>query len=248
MNPYLEQEDVWQGFHNRMIPAISDALSPQVDPYYIVDIEEQIYIHEPTSQQRVLAGRADVGVSQGKMSSGEVAANVGVLEAPERVLIPAVVDMEKHTFLEIRDRMNHQLITVIEVLSPTNKRAGADRQQYLSKRLTIMRSQAHFVEIDLLRGWQRMPSEKASVCDYCLLVSRVEDRPHAGFWPVGLRERLPTIPIPLRSPHVDAHLDLQEVLHGVYDRAHYKSYIYDGTPTPPLTAEDRVWAVSLVGK
>ena len=50
MNPYLEQEDVWQDFHDRMLPAISDALTPQVRPGYIVKIEEHIFIHEPDGE------------------------------------------------------------------------------------------------------------------------------------------------------------------------------------------------------
>ena len=29
------------------------------------------------------------------------------------------------------------------------------------------------------------------LCDYCAVVSRVEERPRAGIWPIHLRERLP---------------------------------------------------------
>ncbi len=213
MNPYLEQEHVWQDFHDTMIPMIRERLSPQVSPNYLVKIEEHIYIHEPAAEQRIRA---------------------------------ADVEIEHETFLEIRDRDDNELITVIELLSPTNKKAGPDRDQFLSKRLHILRSSAHYVEIDLLRGWQRMPCEQASSCDYCVLVSRVEGRPQAGFWPVRLRDKLPKIPIPLRPPHADAYLDLQEVLHGVYDRAYYKDYIYKGKPTPALSASDGVWADSVL--
>jgi Protein of unknown function (DUF4058) len=68
-------------------------------------------------------------------------------------------DLEGIPFLEIRDRENRELITVIELLSPSNKRPGPDREQYLAKRREYLHSSAHLVEIDLLRGWKPMPAE-----------------------------------------------------------------------------------------
>ena len=56
-----------------------------------------------------------------------------------------------------------------------------------------------------------------------------------------LRERLPEIKIPLRGEDV-ARLDLQEVLHRIYDAAGYAYYIYTGEPEPLLSAEDAAWA------
>jgi len=49
---------------------------------------------------------------------------------------------------------------------------------------------------------------------------------------------LPVIPIPLQDPHPDAELDLQAVLHRVYDVAYYRDSIYDGSPWPPLSDAD----------
>jgi hypothetical protein len=73
-------------------------------------------------------------------------------------------------------------------------------------------------------------------------VSRFERRPKAGFWPIGLRDRLPEIPIPLRHGDADARLDLQQVLHRIYDAAGYEYHIYTGPPEPPLSADDAAWA------
>ena len=58
------------------------------------------------------------------------------------------LEREKHIFLEIRDRKNREVITVVELLSPTNKRVGSRREQYLGKREEILDSKAHFIEID----------------------------------------------------------------------------------------------------
>ncbi len=136
--------------------------------------------------------------------------------------------------------------TVIEVLSPANKYKGADRDQYVSKRLQILASPAHLVEIDLLRGGPRLPAEDMPECDYCVLVRRRERHPDLGVWPIRLREPLPEIPIPLRAPDPDARVALQPLLHRVYDAARYRTYIYHGQPSPRLSAEDAAWAAQIL--
>ena len=44
MNPYLEQEDAWHDFHERFLPLVAERIAAQVDPRYIVKIDEHIYI------------------------------------------------------------------------------------------------------------------------------------------------------------------------------------------------------------
>jgi hypothetical protein len=143
-----------------------------VRPRYVVRIDEQVYIHELSAEARQLLGRGD------------------------QVRLPAV-DVERQSFLEIRDRASRELVTVLELLSPSNKYAGPDRDQYLAKRSQLLVSRAHFVEIDLSRGGPRLPLENLPACDYYALVGRVEERFSAGLWPARLRERLPVIPIRL---------------------------------------------------
>jgi hypothetical protein len=159
--------------------------------------------------------------------------------------VPAV-DVETLSFLEIRDRDRHELISVVELLSPTNKYAGPDREQYLAKARQLQQSWVHFVEIDLLRGGPRMPWLELPECDYCVVVGRVERRPRAGFWPIRLRERLPEIPIPLRGGDADARLDLQQMLHRIYDAAGYAYHIYAGPPEPQPRGDDAGRAAQLV--
>lgn len=165
---------------------------------------------------------------------------------PQHVLPLPAVDVERPSFVEIRDRKSGQLVTVIELLSYSNKYAGPDRDQYLAKRGHLLSSTAHLVEIDLLRGGPRLPCEGLPDCEYYALVSRVEDRFNGGIWPIRLRERLPVIPIPLRPPHGDARIDLQQVLHRIYDAAGYEYYIYLGQPHPRLSPEDAAWSQGFV--
>jgi hypothetical protein len=82
--------------------------------------------------------------------------------------------------------------------------------------------------------------------DYSVLISRAEAWPRAGFWPIGLRERLPVIPVPLKYSDTDAQVDLQEVLHRVYDVSGYEDYIYGGKPDPPPAPDDQSWAERLL--
>jgi hypothetical protein len=70
--------------------------------------------------------------------------------------------------------------------------------------------------------------ENLPPCDYCVMVSRYEDRPNVGLWSLGLRDKLPTAPFPSLAQE-RAVLDLQSALHRVYDVAGYEDYI-NGLP------------------
>jgi hypothetical protein len=164
------------------------------------------------------------------------------IEAPVYGSLPQAVDFERLSYVEIRDRHDRQLVTVIELLSPANKRPGPDREQYLTKRRRILASHVHFVELDLLRDYPRLPVEGLPECDYYALVSQAEMRPKVALWPLTVREALPKIPTPLRTPGSTAHLELQIALHRAYDIAAYEDYIYGGQPEPPLRTEDAEWA------
>jgi hypothetical protein len=239
MNPYLEQEDAWHDFHERAISLAAELLGAQVLPRYFVKIDEHVYIHELDEESRRFVGRADLAVV--RPGAGDRRTATGLLEAPAFVWQPAV-DVERLSYLEIRDRHNRQLITAIELLSPSNKRLGSDRDQYLAKRTQLLSSTANFVEIDLLRGGPRMPWLDMPPCDYCVVVSHLDERPRAGIWPIQLRERLPVIPVPLRTDDPEAKLDLQQIVNRIYDVAGYEVHIYTGEPAPPLSAEDAAWA------
>lgn len=109
-----------------------------------------------------------------------------------------------------------------------------------------MTSTAHYVELDLLRGNRRLPVEDLPPCSYCALVSRVEERPEVGLWPVTLRDPLPTISVPLRAPDADVSLDLLAVFARAFSAGGYDRYIYEGSPDPPLAEEDFAWAAELL--
>jgi hypothetical protein len=244
MNPYLEQSDTWEDFHHDFITRAREVLSAHVGPNYLVKIEVRLYLHELSAEERRYFGRADVGVTT-PAAAKSASAIAPVATAPVRLTLPAV-DVERHSSLEIRDRRNRRLVTVLELLSPTNKTPGADRNEYLAKRAQILAGPTHLVEIDLGRGGERPRPPEIPACDYYVLVSRAEERPDLDLWPVSLRNPLPAVPIPLAAPDPSVLLDLQAVLHRVYDAADYGKYIYAETPQPPLSPSDASWAQQFV--
>lgn len=161
--------------------------------------------------------------------------------AEERKKWPAVV-ARKRSNLEIRDARNRILVTVIEVLSPSDKDMNGDYEPYMNKRRCILDSPSHFVEIDLRRGGYRPEPPRLPPSDYYTIVSQREDRPKLSFWPIGLRDRLPVIPVPLIAPDPPVSLDLKAILDIVYDAFEYGNHIYLETPDPPLSPDDATWA------
>ena len=136
------------------------------------------------------------------------------------------------------------VITVIAVLSPGNKRANSDgRREYLRKREEVLLSDTHLVELDLLRGGARLPTlQLLPPGDYYVFVCRRQQRFQAAVYAWELRRPLPPIPVPLAETDPDAVLDLQALFTTVYARAGYDySLNYRRTIAPPLSEGDRVW-------
>ncbi len=188
-------------------------------------------------------GRADLSLARTEGENG--GAQTAVLQVPTEIQLTAQ-DVERVPYLEIRDRFSRELVTVLEMLSPSNNR-GEDRRQYLAKRNQLLESSVHLIEIDLLQGGRPMPDANRPDCAYSVLVSRVEERPRCGFWPIGLKERLPEIPVPLKQHDGDARVDLQEILNRVYDVYAYEDFVYLGAPAPPLSPDDAHWAQGVLG-
>jgi hypothetical protein len=149
----------------------------------------------------------------------------------------------RETYLVIREVETLEIVTVIETLSPANKRASSDgRDQYLQKREEILRSRTNLVELDLLRGGKRLPMVSVPPGDYYAIVSRGNRRPRADVYAWTLLQPLPTISIPLKPGEPEVPLDLQQAFTAVYDRARYHlSLNYAAPLATPLSEADAAW-------
>ncbi len=245
MNPYLERPSVWRGIHTYLIGAMGRSLVPQLPAGYEVRPEEEMFIREASAdERRHLMGWSDLGIAGKSDRPAPVGAGTALADAPAYAALPQAVLSETSRWLEITDSEGGGLVTVIELLSPTNKLRH--RQQYEQKRLRLLGDGVSLVEIDLLRAGRRMPLNGLPPCDYCLMVARPSERPRVGVWPLMLRDPLPVLPVPLRPPDADVHLDLPALLNDVYDAGGYAPSVYRHAPEPPLSDEDRAWAQALV--
>jgi len=243
MNPYLEHPDFWPEVHHLLISMLQESLVPQLVPKYRVAIEKRIY--EIKGGQSILVGIPDVSIVRHPTPRNSNSSNVAVATrtAPVKVTLPMFEEV-REAYLEIRDIASKEVVTVIEVLSPANKRPGKGRDMYEEKRDKVFGSRTNLVEIDLLRSYEPLPVFGNDIeGSYRILVSRGDCRPLADLYLFNLPDAIPAFPLPLRSGDVEPIVDLQALLNGLYDRAGY-DFTLDYTPetVPPLTEPDAVWA------
>jgi hypothetical protein len=266
MNPYFEHPGWWPAIHTDLIVSLRDTLVPalaETDYYVTIELREyELPLDELMNLELVAIG--DVSITHereparvpngspridGAASEREAATGPNVLT----VTMPRPVPVRER-YLEIRRPQTHDLITVIEILSPTNKMTGRGRRQYEEKRLGIAETLTNLIEIDLLRAgepllvlYDLMPLPREMAGDYRVLVSRGGHPRRSQLYPIALRQPLPSIPIPLRSGEEEPHVDLQQVLHTVYDRGAYgRGLNYQAEPAPPLPPDEAAWADRLL--
>lgn len=154
----------------------------------------------------------------------------------------------RETYLVIRHVETQQVVTVIETLSPANKRRGMDgHREYLNKRNQTLKSQCSLVEIDLLRGGNRMPMRtRLPSGDYYAIICPPWRRPKASIHAWRLRDPMPAIAIPLKKDDGFVEVNLQQVANTVYERADYDLTLDYSRPLhPSLDLNDQEWLTSL---
>lgn len=241
MNPYLENPELWSEVHSRLIMAIADDLTDYLSEKYHVAIEKRTYFSG--EDESLLVGIPNVSVvgKQPDVSQPAATATLPPLVKPITVTVPLAEEVQER-YLEIREVATGSVITAIEVLSPKNQRSGEGRQAYERKRNQVLASMTHLIEIDLLRGGQPLPVLGATPSDYRILVSRSDRRPSAQLYAFTVRQEIPPIAVPLATGDQEPRLDLQNVLHRVYDRGRYHLAIdYQQQPIPSFPQQELDW-------
>lgn len=246
MDPYLEGE-MWQEFHGTLINAIRAQLMPQLRPKYVAFLAKRYVLDRPLAaidEPGIRVIYPDVHVVEADdRRLREIALAYGVM-APTVELASPVVEEVPLLSVEIRDVAERRLVTLIEILSPVNKR-GDGARDYGNRRLEILQTATHLLEIDLLCQGERIQLlGEPPPASYYVYLSRVERRPYTQVWAVSLRSRLPAIPVPLLRPDPDAVLDLQAALTACFDLVGYENLLdYATAPPPGLSQEDASWAI-----
>ncbi len=249
MDPFIEGQR-WHDFHTTFIPVLRELLTLTVRPRYVVDVEQYVYL---TREEEVPDRGIEPDLSDIE-DPVETAAEPGPSVTAAAVLAPAVYTLpfprrQRQRFLTIRDREFRRVVTVVELLSPTNKTPGEGSTEYLVKRTNVFHTSANLVEIDLLRRGQRMVTrEPLAPADYYAFICRAERLPKVEVYGWTMRDRLPVIPVPLANGDPDAPLDLQEAFQRTYDRSGYDYAIdYRRAVEPPLNAVTAEWVRSILG-
>jgi hypothetical protein len=239
MDPYLEHPAHWPDFHARFINYFCEALVAVLPENYTARIGERVYLMEAPPETRRLIG-PDVALERQPGRSSPAVPTNGAVATLEPVTVPLIIPAEaRETYIEILHRPDRTLIAVLELLLPANKEEPG-RSDYLSKRNAVLRQKVHLVELDLLLGGQRLPMRsRLPPGDYYAFVARAERRPDCDVYAWTLPQRLPTLPVPLRSPDADVLVDLQSIFALVYERGVYGRDVDYGLP-PPVAVPDAV--------
>ncbi len=248
MDPYLEGPDLWPDVHTRLMSIFAEQLTPLLVPKYVAELDTQIVIDSfEDDPLEIESALPDVTITRTRSAIAESPAESLVAPPPLRLRVPMSIPTRLVT-MYIRQRENEKLVTVIELLSPVNKRPGEGRRAYIEKRSTFLKSPVSLVEIDLLRKGPRMPLEgKLPKSDYLTVVCDRYERPACMVWPISVRQPLPKLPIPLLRPDQPVELDIGQALQTAYQRARYDLRIdYRSPADPALPSEDAAWAETVV--
>jgi len=250
MDPYLEPH--WRDVHHRLVTYACDQLQARLPGDLRARVEERVYVESAQGLGRSMYPDIRV-VERGRGQPPASAPEAGVAMA-EPLVIHLPDEPVSQGYIEIIDvGSGKRVVTVIEVLSPSNKVAGEGQDLYLRKQRELQQGGVSLVEIDLLQAGQRVtavpperipPSHRTT---YQVCVRRGWHPAAVEVYRAPLREPLPTIKLPLRETDSDVLLDLQTLIDQCYANGRYGDDIdYSREPEPPLDPDDARWADELL--
>ncbi|MCC7419158.1 MAG: DUF4058 family protein [Planctomycetaceae bacterium] len=254
MDPYLE--GYWRDVHATLMVYIRDQIQDQLPGDLYAQVEEEVVIESGDDRKTV---RPDVYVQEDPRFDTSATATA-TLTMPQTLAAPTTEpllilqsDAETPRHLEVRDASSgNQLVTAIELLSPTNKIGLENRQQYRAKRAAYIAGNVNVVEIDLIReGDYNLYSQLTRIpprarTPYAVCVKRAKHAMQCEFYPIPLASRLPAVRIPLREADQDVSLDLQPLIDQCYDRGRYARIDYRREPEVPFSEAEAAWVDALL--
>lgn len=211
MLPMLEQPDYFPDLHTSLCVDIRYWLAPRLPQTYRISVERGLSMTGLAGEHQYY--RPDVRID-GRESREEPSSNTTLIDIPT---FAVEVPVQPQRYLAIRDR-DENLITTIEILSPTNK-VGDGYEDFRRKQEDLAAQQVNLVEIDLLReGKRRWRDERVAKKDYVLTVQRAANEV-ANVWATAPGHTLPTIPVPLRPPDADVALPMEQIMKNYLEKS-----------------------------
>jgi hypothetical protein len=172
----------------------------------------------------------------------------------EMPLFTSVVrEAHEEPFVEIRERGDGRLVTLIDLVSPANKTTATGREAYLATRKLVETQRANALEIDLVTQGSPMLDYSRDALpehDYTFTVTRALAPGKYEIYTATVQKRLPKFKLPLAVDDRDAMLDLQDVFRRAYDLGNFGKTVRYGDALPSavkLSDVNRTW-VELVLK
>ncbi|MDQ3441341.1 MAG: DUF4058 family protein, partial [Planctomycetota bacterium] len=142
MDPYIELMGDWVGFHNAFIVYCSDLLNQVLPEQYVATLEARIRF-QPLAGSSIgeRSRRPDVAISyrHNPTTSPTGHGHATTVEPVTLAQEDLWTDEVREAFIEIVRVPGEQLVTVVELLSPSNKtNGGEDRSAYLLKRRQLL--------------------------------------------------------------------------------------------------------------
>jgi hypothetical protein len=164
----------------------------------------------------------------------------------EQPLFTSIIrDQHQEEFIEVRQRADNRLVTLIDVVSPVNKVRLQGRAAYLETRKQARIHNASVVEIDLILQGQPMldySRDGLPEWDYAITVTRCSQPERYEIYTTTLQKRLPRFKIPLAPDDRDTVLDLQATFARCYDQGNFSSQIdYKRDPGMKMAEDDLKW-------
>ncbi|MGH7223800.1 MAG: DUF4058 family protein, partial [Gemmataceae bacterium] len=233
LDPYIEACGLWEMFHNNLTSHIAFQLADIVSERYVVRTGKRSYLVLVDSPEKAIYPLPHVHVAEPSADN------------KPHVLAAFIEEEHREAFVEIYETdPEMRLVTSIEVLSPSNKWPNSEGWDlYRRKRQSHLLDRVNLVEIDLLRGGQRMPMlDPWPSSPYVLMVARARKTDACLVWEGHFQHPLPAIQVPLAKPDPDLSLSLQPLLDTIYRRFRYEQSIdYARELTPPLTPDEAAW-------
>src|SRR5262245_13305380 len=160
MDPYIESPELWSDFHNNLASEIQAHLNRHIQPRYFARLTPYV-TYEVVEIGQAYGICPDVGIWHLEPAPAAFAPSTATISAaPVESLVALEIPLRLHR-VEIRTTAQQQLVTVIEILSPVNKRPSHEAYlAYQRKRRDFLRSEVHLLELDLLRGGERPHLER----------------------------------------------------------------------------------------